>query len=104
MPVTVDDVITFVNADPGRIYYTTGKSEKPFTVTVNDRSFVYTLSSGNTYPQPKSDMEQLLQRFAEIHSLTPSDYHHPERPGSRFSSYFAGLMSALKSGRSAEDS
>lgn len=103
MPVAINDVIAFINTHPGRTYYTTGKSEKPFTVTVNDRSFVYTISSGNTYPQPRSDMEQLLQRFAQTHSLTPSDYHHPERPGSRFSSYFAGLMSALTSGRSTAD-
>lgn len=102
MPITIDDVIAFINAHPGRTFYTTGRTGRPFTAVVNDHGFVYTLSSGNTYPQPRSDMEQLLQRFTELHSLTPSDYHHPQRPGSRFSSYFVGLMVALESGRSAE--
>lgn len=65
MPVTIHDVISFINAHPGRTFYTTGKSEKPFTVIVNDREFIYTVSYGNTYPQPRSDMEQLLQKFAK---------------------------------------
>lgn len=103
MPLTTNDVIAFINAHPGHTYYTTGKQEKPFTVIVNGRKFAYTISSGNIYAQTESDMDQLLQKFAQTHSLKPSDYHHPKRQGSRFSSYFVGLMSAIKNGSSSQD-
>jgi len=74
-------------------------SRKPFTVIVREQKFVYTLSSGKDYPQPYADMEHLLQQYAELRSLKPSAYHHPQRPGSRFSSYFVALMADIDAER-----
>ena len=102
MPITVDDVIAFIGAHPGRTFYTTRQS--PFTVVVNGRGFVYTLSTGETYEQAEGDMAQLLQRSVELNgSLKAKDYHYSQPEWSRFSSYFVSLMAALGSGRSAED-
>lgn len=93
MPTTIDDLVTFVKAHQGYTFHTT-KQTRAFSVRMKGDAFEYTLSSGSLYKQPRSDMEMLLQQYNETGSLRPSDYHHPNHHGSRFSSYFAALMTA----------
>lgn len=97
MPVTIEDedVVTFIDAHREHTFQTTGQA-KPFTVSVAGDHIEYALSSGKSYKQPREDMERLLQQYAATRSLKPSDYHSPNKVGSRFSSYFAALMTAMQ--------
>ena len=97
MQPTMNDIIAFVNAQPGQTFHTTSSKQSPFTVTFNGRSFVYTLCTKTVCKQSQNDMGRLLQAFAGYNSsLKPSDYHYPLKPRSRFSPYFARLMTAFQ--------
>ncbi len=73
--VSINSFITFCKSQKGRVLDTVGGRAKFELSAVDNDAFYYTLvSTGKIRKQGTKYIERILNRYAEIKSLSPKDY------------------------------